>query len=477
MKKLTLSIVLILLALIIGCDYNIDIPEKYIVKFVTNTNLEIPDQIVNKGEKVIKPQDPVKDGYIFDGWYVDDEKWVFSGCVVVSDITLNAKFVNGTNDEIFNFKNSVKENEMYKLIVSNSEKYFDFENYIEITGYKNYYVRNSINDSSTESSIQVPLSEGDNCFFIFCEKENNSIDIYKIDVYRKHLYRIDFYIDTSEMFDTQFIEEGEKLDYREIPVKDGYIFDGWNYDFTKPINENLIVTALWSFDYTYTEMTLKEIYETYGTEEAILEKKGSEKLVCVSGVITRTVGKNSAYLQQTIDGETYGIYLYGLEFCENISENNKFQTGYSVIVYGRIYYYAGMIEIAWIDDSLTVVVSYDSADDIVISEVTDISSYIKGTKNISNILKVTTPLTITSYYDSANNAFALYASYKDIQGEMQKVRLHISCIVALIDEKGDRITSGAYFNGRTIKSLICIVGYYENTAYLEILRMSDIEFA
>src|SRR5690554_3013516 len=44
--------------------------QNYNVDFV-NTN--IPSITVNEGEKVPKPDEPSKDGYIFDNWYEDDE--------------------------------------------------------------------------------------------------------------------------------------------------------------------------------------------------------------------------------------------------------------------------------------------------------------------------------------------------------------------------------------------------------------------
>lgn len=47
---------------------------------------------VEFGHKVRKPTDPYKDGYEFDGWYYEDEKWLFSVYVVTEDILLKAKF-------------------------------------------------------------------------------------------------------------------------------------------------------------------------------------------------------------------------------------------------------------------------------------------------------------------------------------------------------------------------------------------------
>ena len=43
------------------------------------------------GNKVTKPADPTKEGYTFDGWFVDDKAYDFNSAVT-ANITLTAKF-------------------------------------------------------------------------------------------------------------------------------------------------------------------------------------------------------------------------------------------------------------------------------------------------------------------------------------------------------------------------------------------------
>lgn len=55
---------------------------------------DIDNQKVRHGEKIKKPTEIlVNPGYIFDGWYCGDEKWVFSGYTVTEDIILTDKWV------------------------------------------------------------------------------------------------------------------------------------------------------------------------------------------------------------------------------------------------------------------------------------------------------------------------------------------------------------------------------------------------
>ena len=71
--------------------------KEYTVTFVVEGVKEI--QIVKGGEKADKPEDPVKPGYIFIGWYIGNEQYLFN--VVKSDIEVEAKFakiaISGSN--------------------------------------------------------------------------------------------------------------------------------------------------------------------------------------------------------------------------------------------------------------------------------------------------------------------------------------------------------------------------------------------
>jgi len=67
---------------------------KYTIKFDSNGGSEIEDQIVEGGNNTIKPNDPIKEGYVFDGWYIDkDLEIVYDFKTAVKEnITLYAKW-------------------------------------------------------------------------------------------------------------------------------------------------------------------------------------------------------------------------------------------------------------------------------------------------------------------------------------------------------------------------------------------------
>ena len=68
------------------------------VSFETNGGSEIPDQIVQYGETVARPDNPVRDGYSLVGWYTDidlQNPWDFDTDTVQGNMTLYAKWQQG----------------------------------------------------------------------------------------------------------------------------------------------------------------------------------------------------------------------------------------------------------------------------------------------------------------------------------------------------------------------------------------------
>ncbi|MDR2383008.1 MAG: InlB B-repeat-containing protein [Prevotellaceae bacterium] len=68
----------------------------YTVNF-TGINVEINPQPVIHGTKVIKPSDPTRQGYVFNGWYKDNELWDFN-TPVTGDILLIAKWLSSDSE-------------------------------------------------------------------------------------------------------------------------------------------------------------------------------------------------------------------------------------------------------------------------------------------------------------------------------------------------------------------------------------------
>lgn len=242
-----------------------------------------------------------------------------------------------------------------------------------------------------------------------------------------------------------------------------------------------------TYDYSTEgrEMTIKEIRETYGTEDAVNgAAEGYEsQLIKVSGVVARKSGETNAYLQQ-YDAETgkyYGIYVYG-----GYNSISKLIEGAYVQITAKVGYYYGALQITDVtSDSKIKVYSFNAKDQIVATEkevdaINDIYAY----DQIGSLVTVHN-LTVTSCRDSANNdATTLYCSY----GNNKTIKIRINQEVVLRHpETGQKITSGDYFVGKTFASLTGIVAYYngdttnlvysEGDIQLALTSMDDIVFA
>ena len=85
-----------------GCSNNtnttnthssLDNNKEYVtITFDSQGGTSIENQRVEKGNAIEKPEEPTKDGFIFEGWYIDDEKWNFYVNVAIQNMTLTAKW-------------------------------------------------------------------------------------------------------------------------------------------------------------------------------------------------------------------------------------------------------------------------------------------------------------------------------------------------------------------------------------------------
>ena len=77
--------------------------DMYTISFDCQGGWPSIDAITNIPEntKVEKPTDPTRDGYLFDGWYYQNEKWSFVGYTVSENMTLTARW-----NPIFKLKNN-----------------------------------------------------------------------------------------------------------------------------------------------------------------------------------------------------------------------------------------------------------------------------------------------------------------------------------------------------------------------------------
>ena len=84
-----------------NATYTAEFVKLVTVTFDNNGNKAI--ETIDEGNKVTKPADPSRSGYVFSGWYNGTSKWDFN-TVVNDDITLTAKWVKDSNVIIISYK-------------------------------------------------------------------------------------------------------------------------------------------------------------------------------------------------------------------------------------------------------------------------------------------------------------------------------------------------------------------------------------
>ena len=92
MRKRVVFLTLILSICLIfatGCSDDV---RHLTIRFDSNDGTEITELQVKSGEKLSRPENPVKEHYVFGGWYNGDAEWVFETDTVEKDMTLTAKW-------------------------------------------------------------------------------------------------------------------------------------------------------------------------------------------------------------------------------------------------------------------------------------------------------------------------------------------------------------------------------------------------
>ena len=75
MKKSSLMIILVLSSFVlISCQ---DVKTEHTVKFLTDGGSLVSDQTVKDGELVTKPEDPIKEDFLFKFWTLDGLEFYF----------------------------------------------------------------------------------------------------------------------------------------------------------------------------------------------------------------------------------------------------------------------------------------------------------------------------------------------------------------------------------------------------------------
>lgn len=240
--------------------------QEYVVTFNSMGGSEIDSITVEEGVLLTKPTDPTYAGYIFNGWYKDEElqtEWNFATDTVTENITLYAEWIEesaAAGCEILSAEGFEIDGNRLSVKVPNSQNELSLSEAITVSPYAEWSVSSDITGEIEIPSATVSLAEGDNTYYINIVSGNG---LYKkqyiVEIRRSAIYTVTYKFNNGDTDVTEKVEEDCKAPFKSAE-KMGYTFRGWqNSGVDWDFENNLVVsdttlTAVWSansYDVTF----------------------------------------------------------------------------------------------------------------------------------------------------------------------------------------------------------------------------------
>ncbi|QNU65951.1 InlB B-repeat-containing protein [Ruminiclostridium herbifermentans] len=264
--------------LVSGNSYDLKANFSQNIVFDSQGGSDIISQVVDYGSKITQPENPIKAGFEFGGWYKEAEcinEWDFETDTVTQNIILYAKWVNSTPlPTVYTVTFNVDGGSAVPAIVNiaSGSKITQPENPIkaefEFGGW--YKEAECINEWDFETDTVTQN-------IILYAKWVNSTPLPTV-------YTVTFNVDGGSVVPAiANIASGSKITQPENPIKAGFEFGGWykesecinEWDFaTDTVTQNIILYAKW---------TAKEPVGT--TFVVMFDSNGGSKVSAIKDVI------------------------------------------------------------------------------------------------------------------------------------------------------------------------------------------------
>lgn len=133
--------------------------------------------------------------------------------------------------------------------VPNAQKTYSFIDEVLVAGKIQYIVSLDIYGIQQVATKTIPLKEGDNVVYITEQLDGNPKAVYEVTIRRREIYTVTFNPQGGTAVESQKIEEDSTAIQPESPIKKGYTFNKWDFDFSTPIIENIEINAKWNIIY------------------------------------------------------------------------------------------------------------------------------------------------------------------------------------------------------------------------------------
>lgn len=185
----------------------------YVVNFNTDGGNSVSNQIINKDGTITKPQDPVRDGYKFLGWYSNNVLFDFN-TPVTTNLELVAKWEKAKDNSTTGTTTTTKKNDT----TSSTTK-------------KTTTKKNDTTNTTTTKKTTTTTTEAKK-------------------------YTVKFDSNGGSKVSSKEVTSGSKVSKPSNPTRTGYKFSGWTlnnkaYDFNSKVTSNITLVAKWTAK-TYT---------------------------------------------------------------------------------------------------------------------------------------------------------------------------------------------------------------------------------
>ena len=221
--------------------------KEWAVEFIVDGHV-YSNAVAKEGQSLTLPVPPEKAGYDFGGWYIDESftkeytESYFVNNSPEDNLRVYAKWTR-LDVEISSASMTVDGLSM-TLTVPHSSESFDFGADLTVSSFADWILSPDQYGMQSIITKVAPLTEGSNTYYIHVSREGE-ITTYTVEIYRNHLYRVEFDTLGGEELEPISVEEGQLIPPPAVS-RPGYSLVGWDYDLTDPVTSDLTLSAVWA---------------------------------------------------------------------------------------------------------------------------------------------------------------------------------------------------------------------------------------
>lgn len=211
---------------------NAPVAKNHTVTFNSGEGSKVKSQTVKEGDPASKPDNPTREGYTFNGWLLAGAPYDFTA-PVMQDLTLTASWTKNKSTYTVKF---------------------------DLNGGDGRIDDQKVKEGSTLDRPDNPTREGYTfAGWQYKDTEWNFLNTVESNMTltaqwkRNEVKKYTVTFDTADGtgIDPQTVKDGDKVAKPDDPAREGYEFKGWtlngvDYDFTTPVKDDIVLTAVWS---------------------------------------------------------------------------------------------------------------------------------------------------------------------------------------------------------------------------------------